>query len=281
LLYPENLSFQISIDEVSVSQGELYTFVTSKLGRGKKRTIIASIKGTKAKDIINVLSKIPEASRNQVKEVTLDMAKNMESSIKNSFLKADIVTDRFHVVKLVIDALQHIRIKHRWAEIDQENKMLSLAKKEGLQYSQRLLSNGDSFKQLLARSRYILAKNSKTWTKNQEERSVLLFREFPVLKKAYNHVMCFRNIYENQSKEKARQQFEDWIIKSESLGINEFNSSANSIKYHLDNILNFFNNRNTNANAESFNAKIKLFRANQRGVVDTKFFLFRLQNLFA
>jgi transposase len=281
LLYPENLSSQISIDEVSVSQGELYTFVTSKLGRGKKRTIIASIKGTKAKDIINVLSKIPEASRNQVKEVTLDMAKNMESSIKNSFLKADIVTDRFHVVKLVIDALQHIRIKHRWAEIDQENKMLSLAKKEGLQYSQRLLSNGDSFKQLLARSRYILAKNSKTWTKNQEERSVLLFREFPVLKKAYNHVMCFRNIYENQSKEKARQQFEDWIIKSESLGINEFNSSANSIKYHLDNILNFFNNRNTNANAESFNAKIKLFRANQRGVVDTKFFLFRLQNLFA
>ena len=281
MLYPENLSSQISIDEVSVSQGELYTFVTSKLGRGKKRTIIASIKGTKAKDIINVLSKIPEASRNQVKEVTLDMAKNMESSIKNSFLKADIVTDRFHVVKLVIDALQHIRIKHRWAEIDQENKMLSLAKKEGLQYSQRLLSNGDSFKQLLARSRYILAKNSKTWTKNQEERSVLLFREFPVLKKAYNHVMCFRNIYENQSKEKARQQFEDWIIKSESLGINEFNSSANSIKYHLDNILNFFNNRNTNANAESFNAKIKLFRANQRGVVDTTFFLFRLQNLFA
>ena len=281
MLYPENLSSQISIDEVSVSQGELYTFVTSKLGRGKKRTIIASIKGTKAKDIINVLSKIPEASRNQVKEVTLDMAKNMESSIKNSFLKADIVTDRFHVVKLVIDALQHIRIKHRWTEIDQENKMLSLAKKEGLQYSQRLLSNGDSFKQLLARSRYILAKNSKTWTKNQEERSVLLFREFPVLKKAYNHVMCFRNIYENQSKEKARQQFEDWIIKSESLGINEFNSSANSIKYHLDNILNFFNNRNTNANAESFNAKTKLFRANQRGVVDTTFFLFRLQNLFA
>ena len=93
--------------------------------------------------------------------------------------------------------------------------------------------------------------------------------------------MCFRNIYENQSKEKARQQFEDWIIKSESLGINEFNSSANSIKYHLVNILNFFNNRNTNANAESFNAKIKLFRANQRGVVDTKFFLFRLQKLFA
>jgi transposase len=93
--------------------------------------------------------------------------------------------------------------------------------------------------------------------------------------------MYFRNIYENHSKEKARKQFEDWIIKTESLKITEFNSTAKSIKHHLDNILNFFNNRNTNANAESFNAKIKLFRSNQRGVVDTKFFLFRLQKLFA
>ncbi|MCB6000526.1 transposase, partial [Flavobacterium psychrophilum] len=37
----------------------------------------------------------------------------------------------------------------------------------------------------------------------------------------------------------------------------------------------------TNANAESFNSKIKLFRANQRGVVDVKFFLFRMEKLFA
>ncbi|WP_394812342.1 transposase [Flavobacterium psychrophilum] len=34
-------------------------------------------------------------------------------------------------------------------------------------------------------------------------------------------------------------------------------------------MLNFFKNRHTNANAESFNSKIKLFRANQRGVVET------------
>ncbi len=43
--------------------------------------------------------------------------------------------------------------------------------------------------------------------------------------------------------------------------------------------VNFFKNRNTNANAESFNAKIKLFRANLRGVTDTEFFLFRLFRL--
>jgi hypothetical protein len=49
----------------------------------------------------------------------------------------------------------------------------------------------------------------------------------------------------------------------------------------METILNYFVNRNTNANAESFNAKIKLFRANLRGVTDTKFFLLRLEKLFA
>ncbi|MCI6372032.1 MAG: transposase [Paraprevotella sp.] len=46
-------------------------------------------------------------------------------------------------------------------------------------------------------------------------------------------------------------------------------------------MLNFYNNRSSNALAESFNAKIKLFRANLRGVVDKKFFLFRIYKLYA
>ena len=49
---------------------------------------------------------------------------------------------------------------------------------------------------------------------------------------------------------------------------------------HYDEILNFYNHRSTNAAAESFNAKIKLFRANQHGVADKKFFLFRIAKLY-
>ncbi|MBD9293827.1 MAG: DDE transposase, partial [Bacteroidales bacterium] len=46
-------------------------------------------------------------------------------------------------------------------------------------------------------------------------------------------------------------------------------------------ILNFFDNRSTNASAESFNAKIKNFRAQLRGISDVKYFLFRLQKIYA
>ena len=50
---------------------------------------------------------------------------------------------------------------------------------------------------------------------------------------------------------------------------------------HYQTILNYFDNRSTNASAESFNAKIKAFRSKFRGVRCVEFFLFRLTNLYA
>jgi transposase len=75
--------------------------------------LVASIKGTLSKDIIVVLEKLSTDKRLEVKEVTLDMAKNMEAAVKTVFTKATLVTDRFHVVKLAMEALQHIRINKR------------------------------------------------------------------------------------------------------------------------------------------------------------------------
>lgn len=272
MLFPENIGEYVSIDEVSLSQGELYTFVTNKNGRGKKGTLIASVKGTRAKDISDTLGLIPLGQRKMVKEVTLDMAKNMESGVKKSFPNASLVTDRFHVVKLVLEALQHIRIQFRWKEIDKENIAIANAKKNGNKYVPEIFENGDSPKQLLARSRYILFKKTSKWTHNQQQRSKILFREYPSLEKAYKIVMEFRNIYELEDKNVAKEKIDAWITNVFTNQRKEFYTAANSLKVNLDNILNFFSNRNTNANAESFNSKIKLFRANLRGVTDTTFF---------
>jgi transposase len=281
LIYPENIGEHLSIDEVSLSKGELYTFVTNKRGRGKKKTIVASVKGTKSQDIIEVINKIPLEKRKLVKEITLDMANNMQLASKTCFPESYLVTDRFHAVKLVMEALQHLRVKYRWEEIEKENQAIKTAKEQGIKYIPLTLENDDTPKQLLARSRYIIAKKSNEWTENQKIRAELLFKNYPLLHQAYKHTLEFRNIYEETSKEIAQEKIKNWIQKTKLLNMNVFNTAANSINYHLETILNFFVNRNTNANAESFNSKIKLFRANQRGVVDTKFFLFRLEKLFA
>jgi len=281
LIYPENIGSRLSIDEVSLSKGELYTYVTNKDRKGKKGTLVASIKGTRSEDIINVLKKIPLEKRKIVEEVTLDMANNMENASQVSFPEAMLTTDHFHVIKLAMEAMQHVRIKYRWEELDKENKAIKEAKDKGVKYVPIVLKNEDTPKQLLARSRYIIAKKRNEWTKNQAERAELLFANYPTLKAAYNHVLQLRAIYQNTTKDKAKEELQKWLIRTNEMDIKEFRTVAHTIKNKMETILNFFKNRSTNANAESFNAKIKLFRANLRGVKEIPFFLFRMEKLFA
>jgi len=281
LIYPENITPQLSIDEVSLSKGELYTFVTNKnTGVKNKKSVVAVINGTDAKTIQAVLEKIPQQKRNEVKEVSLDMAPNMGLAIKNSFQNSSMVIDRFHVVRLVMDAMQHIRVSLRWAAIKAENDAIKKAKDNKEKYFPEVLSNGDTLKQLLARSKYLLYKTEDQWTATQTKRADLLFEKYPSLQTAYKFALQFRAIYKNTVKSTALEQFQKWKDKVEKSKIEEFNTVLNSLEHHLDNILNFFDNRNTNANAESFNSKIKNFRANLRGVTDVSFFLFRLEKLF-
>jgi transposase len=282
LIYPENVTDKLSIDEVSLSKGELYTFVTNKNTKVRnKKSLVAVINGTEARLIQEVLEKIPLQKRQEVKEVSMDMARNMGLAVENSFPNSQSVIDRFHVVKLVMDAMQHIRVKLRWKAIDDENNAIKKSKEKGEKYYPELLPNGDTVKELLVRSRYLLYKFEEDWTINQSKRAKILFDKYPLLKSAYKLTVQFRGIYQNLNKMKAFAAFNDWKKKVLEVKIEEFNTVVNSIEYHLDNIINFFDNRSTNANAESFNSKIKGFRANLRGVTDVKFFLFRLEKLFS
>ena len=78
--------------------------------------------------------------------------------VKRSFINAVRVIDRFHVQKLASEAVQEIRIKHRWDAIDKENDAIEYERSKGTAYINETLNNGDSLKQLLARSRYLLLK---------------------------------------------------------------------------------------------------------------------------
>ena len=85
----------------------------------------------------------------------------------------------------------------------------------------------------------------------------------------------------NTIKDAARLAMARWYNKVEEARMHAFNIIAATFYEHYDEILNFYNHRSSNAMAESFNAKIKLFRANLRGVADKKFFLFRIAKLYA
>jgi transposase len=272
----------LSIDETSLSHGELYTVVTNKQARGRKGTIVAILNGTRSEDIIPVLMKIPARIRNTVREITLDLAGSMALVAKKCFPNAVQVIDRFHVQQLATEALQEIRAKHRWQAIDDENLALEQAKTEKSTYLPEVLSNGDTVKQLLARSRYLLYARRDNWSSGQQHRAALLFERYPDIEKAYGLSQQLSWIF-NTTADKlyAFARLAKWNEKVEQSGFKSFNTVSRTIILHHKKILNYFDNKSTNASAESFNAKIKAFRSQFRGVGDINFFLFRLTKLFA
>ena len=85
----------------------------------------------------------------------------------------------------------------------------------------------------------------------------------------------------NKTKEKGLEGIRQWYGKVAEFGNKAFNDIAAAMYDHEDEIANFFVNRATNASAESLNEKIKHFRAQLRGVIDKKYFLFRLMKIYA
>jgi|GEM_PF-1170163 len=156
------------------------------------------------------------------------------------------------------------------------------AKRTGIAYQPEILPNGDSVKQLLARSRYLSFKHPGAWTREQRQRAELLFTRYPVIHKGYQLSLRLGEVFRYcTSKEQAFKKLALWFNDVEDAGLPSFKTLARTIQHHYLSILNFFNNRATNASAESFNAKIKAFRNAMRGVRDVELFLFRLSKIYA
>ena len=132
--------------------------------------------------------------------------------------------------------------------------------------------------QLLDLILYLLFKSKSKWTTLQITRAELLFGLYPSIEKAYNLAQGLCYIFENNTnKNAARLKLAQWYNKVEETGFKSFNTISRTIQI----ILNYFNNRSTNASSESFNAKIKDFRRQFRGVRDIPFFLYRLTKIYS
>ena len=205
--------------------------------------------------------------RNIVKEVTMDMANTMNLIAKKCFPKTEIVTDRFHVQKLASEAVQQERIRLRWDAIELDNSEIAKARKKEEIHHPKLLSNGDNHKQLLARSRYLLFKSKTKWTERQIERAEILFKLYPSIEKAYELSQGLSYIFENNTdKDVARLKLAHWYNKVENSKFKSFNTIARSIQIHYEAILNYFNNRSTNASAESLVLKLKSSELNLKAL---------------
>ena len=102
----------------------------------------------------------------------------------------------------------------------------------------------------------------------------LLFCRFSDMKEFYYLALRLGKIYSDyDSKDVARSKLALWFNQVEQWNCEEFNTVIKTFQSHYDRVLNFFNDKRTNASAELFNCKLKTFRAEFRGVNDLNIFI--------
>jgi len=117
-VFPENFGENMAIDETGLIDGELYTIVINKKAKGKKGALAAIIKGTRSSIITGAITnKVSFDRLVKIKEMTLDLANSMDWIVRQIAPNGLHTYDRFHVQKIVTEAVQSLRIKLRWEVI--------------------------------------------------------------------------------------------------------------------------------------------------------------------
>lgn len=292
ILFPKNIGTDLSLDETSLSNGEVYTILTNKAAHGGKGALVAMIHGVASETVIGVLNKISKIARKRVRTITTDLSSAMMYTARKAFPNAQLINDRFHVQRLASEAIDQLRIKYRWEVLEEENKAIGKyraakkqAKKDGSEieeYRPQVMKNGETMRQIMARSKHIIMMHFTKWNNSQKLRAEILFEKYPRLKEAYDLTMELTSIFNRKiSVDAARLQMAKWYDNVEKFAMDQFNSVLNTFTQHYQTILNYFEGRLTNASAESFNAKIKAFRSQFKGVGDIKFFMYRLATLYS
>ena len=293
LLFPENIGEAMSLDETCLSNGDVYTVLTNKAGHGRKGTLAAMIRGVASDTVSAIFKLVPLETRRKVKTVTTDLSSAMMLTVRTVFPGARLINDRFHVQQLMAEAIDHMRVDLRWDVLAQENKAIkehrarrrsarTRQEKDLLgEWEPERMENGETRPQVIARSKHLLLTHKSKWNTQQQRRAGILFRMFPVLERAYNLYLELVEIFNKKSTpDVARLNLARWYNRVEAFGYDGFGKVIETFENHNDTIINYFEDRLTNASAESFNAKIKAFRTQFRGVGDIGFFIYRLATLY-
>ena len=294
MLFPENFGKDMSLDETCLSNGEVYTILTNKAAHGGKGSLAAMVRGVASDTVSAILKMVPVELRRNVETVTTDLSSAMMLTVRTVFHRAKLINDRFHVQQLMSEAIDQMRIAFRWDILEAENKAIrehrakrraarTRAEKELVgEWEPERMANGETKPQIMARSRHILLMHKSKWNAQQQARAEILFQIFPDLEKAYNLYLDLVDIFNMKCKPGvARLCLARWYNDVEAFGYDGFSKVIETFENHNETIVNYFEERLTNASAESFNAKIKAFRTQFRGVGDIKFFMYRLATLYS
>ena len=226
---------KIGIDETSVSG---HNYITIGVDLDKSR-VIAITKGKDASTIDRIADDIKEhkCKKEQIKIATSDMSPAFTIGIKKNFKNAINVYDKFHVMKMINEALDKVRKR----EVNKN--------------------------EILKNSKYLFLKNRSNLKEEQQEKlEMLINSEYLETSIVYKYKLQFQEIYNSLiTKEDAEERIKLWIKEASNTKIKELKKLAKTIGMKIENILNYFEYRITNATLEGINSIIQLAKSRARG----------------
>lgn len=276
ILKKENFGEEMSLDEKMIDE-EFYTVMTNRK-TGKIALLAETMRIDELSSLIDTIAEVREL----VKEITLDMSPSYEKFCQQNFPKAILISDKFHVVKHIVEAVQAVRIRLKqeelsaWPTTSKERKQVE---------KETRLINGETKIEMLTRSRYLLFKMRGKWTPSQQKRSALLFETFPALRTVYELTQQIRQWLDvtnvGKSPWEIERQLISWYDEADMHNIPEVQNLIRLIGHHEEKIMNYFLKGKTNAKAEAMNGKIQRFITANYGVRDKEFFMYRLARYYS
>jgi transposase len=229
---PRQLGRAIGIDDYARRKGHRYNTSIIDLDKGRP---IVTFKGRRAEEVLAWFRRRPKAELERVEVVVMDMSKTYASAIRELFGESVQVIDRFHVVKLAVDALDEV-LRSVQKQLDlEEAKELKKLRRRWLKSAHQL--NVD---ELIARYE---------WR-----------RRFPQLREMIDWVQDLRLWFDRKYEKPAREALLKLIERASQSPQEPLKRMAGTLTRWFEPIVHYIRNRYSNGLTEGFNNKIKLIQ---------------------
>jgi len=239
----------LGVDEVARAKGHDYMTVIYDMVEGH---LIGVETGRTANVFSAFLKQLPAETTEKIEAVAMDMAPSYQKSVRDCLPNADIVFDRFHIMKNYSKALSNQRrIEFRKAS------------KAG--------------KELLTGTHYLVLKNADKLDESEAQRLQRLLDENANLNTLYILKEQLQVLWESETVELMQERLEAWCRTADQSTMLYLKKFAKTLRNHRVGICNYAKHKLTSARIEAGNISIGMIRKRARGIRDTEYFKLKIR----
>jgi transposase len=225
----ENLR-TIGVDEISYRKHHEYITTVVDHERG---VVVWAAKGKSAETLKAFFEMLGEERARKIESVTIDMSSAYIKAVRESVPNATLIFDRFHVQRLVHDALDEVR-------------------------REQVRSAAHDEKADLKKTRWPLQKNPWNLTDLEKAKLADLEEQNLPIYRAYLLKESLLEILDRRQVNVAARKLDEWIAWAQSSGLPPFVRAGNTIQRHREGILAYVRTRLNNGRVEGLNGKARV-----------------------